>query len=56
MLIEMYTSPGQTVWDGFMGRGTIGKMCIETGRKYVGVEELPQHVGLALDYLELAQS
>lgn len=40
-----------TVWDGFMGRGTVGKVALEMGMNYIGVEELPAHIELALTYL-----
>ena len=40
-----------TIWDGFMGRSTIGKICRERGIDYVGVEELEKHIALAVEYL-----
>lgn len=52
-LLTAFAVEGQTVWDGFMGRGTVAKICREMGLKYVGVEELSAHVALALDYLEI---
>lgn len=53
-ILEWYASPGQTVWDGFMGRGTIAKVCRAMNIRYVGVEQLPQHIALAKSYLDLA--
>ena len=32
------TSPGQTVFDPFMGSGTTGVACAKTGRRFIGVE------------------
>lgn len=50
-VLKWYVRPGQTVWDGFMGRGTIAKICRELGIKYVGVEELAAHIEIAKTYL-----
>lgn len=40
-----------TVWDGFMGRGTVGKACAELGLDFVGIDINPQRVALAREYL-----
>jgi DNA modification methylase len=37
-LIEKLTQPGDTVVDPFMGSGTTGVACIQTGRKFIGIE------------------
>lgn len=44
-----------TIWDGFMGRGTLAREVIQRWGlfDYVGMEELSKHVDLALDYLKL---
>ncbi len=52
-IVAQYVQPGQTVWDGFMGRGTIAKICRERGIKYVGIEQLPKHIEIAKHYLGL---
>lgn len=52
-ILEQYVRPGETVWDGFMGRGTIAKICRTLGVNYIGVEELPAHIAHAKAYLEL---
>lgn len=52
-IVAHYAHPGQTVWDGFMGRGTIARICRERNINYVGVEQLGSHIALALDYLEI---
>lgn len=40
-LIETYTDPGQTVLDNCMGSGSTGVACVETGRKFIGIERDP---------------
>lgn len=36
--IEAHTQPGDTVLDPFMGSGTTGVACLQTGRKFIGFE------------------
>jgi hypothetical protein len=43
--------PGMTVWDGFMGRGTVGRACQELGLSYVGLDIAPARVALAREFL-----
>lgn len=50
-LLSHYALPGITVWDGFMGRGTIGKACIELGMNYIGIDNDPDRVATARAYL-----
>ncbi len=50
-LLGAFVQPGQTVFDGFMGRGTVAKIAREMGVNYIGVEQLPRHVALAREYL-----
>lgn len=47
-LIERYTQPGDVVLDCFMGSGTTGVACVQTGRNFIGVE-------LDKGYFEIAQ-
>ena len=46
--IEKYTNPGDTVLDPFMGSGTTGVACVQTGRNFIGIEIDP-------GYFEIAQ-
>lgn len=42
---------GAVVWDGFMGRGTVGRACAERGLGYVGLDIDPARVEIARGYL-----
>lgn len=55
-LLAVYGQPGMTIFDGFMGRGTVGKVARELGMNYVGVEELAAHLGLAVEYLGIERT
>lgn len=37
-IIEKTTAPGQVVLDPYMGSGTTGIACLQTGRKFIGIE------------------
>jgi hypothetical protein len=43
--------PGMTVWDGFCGRGTVGKACARLGLHYIGLDISAERVKLAREYL-----
>lgn len=38
-LIKTYTNPGETVLDNCMGSGSTGVACMNTGRKFIGIEK-----------------
>jgi len=38
ILIEQFTNPGDTIIDPFMGSGTTASACVQTGRKFIGIE------------------
>lgn len=50
-LLTAYAKPGDVVWDGFMGRGTVGKVCRELGLKYIGIDHDLEVCKIALEYL-----
>jgi site-specific DNA-methyltransferase (adenine-specific) len=47
MLVELFTSPGDTIFDPFMGSGTTGVACMMTGRNFIGCEIDPSYYAIA---------
>lgn len=45
--VESLTDPGATVLDPFMGSGSTGQACAETGRAFIGCEVDPWYYGAA---------
>jgi len=37
-ILENYTNPADTIFDPFMGSGTTGVACVQTGRNFIGCE------------------
>lgn len=51
-LLRPVITPRTVVWDGFMGRGTIGRAVLALGAaRYIGNELNPATLALARDYL-----
>lgn len=48
-LIKTYTLAGDTVLDNCMGSGTTGVACINTGRKFIGIEQDAAYFQIAQD-------
>jgi site-specific DNA-methyltransferase (adenine-specific) len=46
-LVDLFTAPGQTVLDPFMGSGTTGVACARRGRRFIGVEQDETYFELA---------
>lgn len=42
-LVRTYTNVGDTVLDFTMGSGTTGVACVNTGRKFIGIEQDTEH-------------
>ena len=47
-VLENYTQPGDTILDPFMGSGTTGVACVQTGRNFIGIE-------ISEDYYRIAE-
>lgn len=54
-LIRTYTLPGQTVLDNCMGSGTTGVACVNTRRKFIGIELDPTYFEIAQRRIAEAQ-
>ena len=54
-LIKTYTNPGDTVLDNCMGSGTTGVACVNTERKFIGIEKDPEYFAIAENRIKLAQ-
>lgn len=49
------TRAGGTVLDPFMGSGTTGVACVQTGRNFIGIEIEPKYYDIARQRIEAAQ-
>jgi site-specific DNA-methyltransferase (adenine-specific) len=53
-LIKTYTNEGETVLDFTMGSGTTGVACINTGRRFIGIEKDENYFNIAKERIETA--
>lgn len=53
-LTRTYTNEGETVLDFAMGSGTTGVACVNTGRRFIGVERDPEYFRIATDRISQA--
>jgi len=53
--VENYSSPGDTVFDPFMGSGTTGVACVQLGRSFIGCEIDPGYFAIAQKRIAQAQ-
>ncbi len=51
-LIRTYTKENETVLDNCMGSGTTGVACINTNRKFIGIEKEEEFFNIAKDRIE----
>lgn len=51
-LIRTYTDPGAVVLDNCMGSGTTGVACLNTGRRFIGIEKSADYWDIARDRIE----
>jgi DNA modification methylase len=54
-LAEMLSPEGATVLDPFMGSGTTGVACVQTGRNFIGIEIDPTYFAIAERRIEEAR-
>jgi site-specific DNA-methyltransferase (adenine-specific) len=54
-IVGDYSRAGEVVLDPFMGAGTTGVGCIDTGRKFVGIEIDPEAFDIACERIDAAQ-
>jgi site-specific DNA-methyltransferase (adenine-specific) len=54
-MIEASTDEDSTVLDPFMGSGTTGVACVQTGRSFIGIEIDPGYFAIAKRRIEEAQ-
>ena len=55
ILIATYTKQGDTILDPFMGSGSTGVACVNTGRNFIGMELDPNYFEIAKQRIEEAQ-
>ena len=53
-LIKTYSNPGDVVLDNAMGSGTTGIGCVNTGRKFIGIELVEKYYKLSKYRISLA--
>jgi len=53
-LVSLFTNPGQTIADPYMGSGTTGVAAIGLGRGFIGAEMESRHVSTAKSRIEVA--
>ena len=54
-ILGNYTGPGDTIFDPFMGSGTTGVACVQTGRNFIGCEIDPGYFAIAEKRIKDAQ-
>jgi site-specific DNA-methyltransferase (adenine-specific) len=54
-LISLVSDEGDTIFDPFMGSGTTGVACVQTGRNFIGVEIDPGYFAIAQKRIAEAQ-
>ena len=54
-IVERYTKVGDTILDPFMGSGTTGIACVQTGRNFIGIEIDPEYFAIAERRIKEAQ-
>ena len=55
-LVRTYTNEGATVLDNCFGSGTTGVACVNTGRRFIGMELLPEYFDIACERIGKASA
>jgi len=55
LCLEQIYFTGDTIFDPFMGSATIGVACVQTGRKFIGVEIDEEYFNIAIKRIKDAQ-
>ncbi len=50
------SDPGAIIFDGFMGSGSTGVACMNTGRNFIGIELDPKYFEIASERIEEAKN
>lgn len=51
-LVELFTDPGDLVFDPFCGSGTTGVACLRLGRRFLGIEKDAKYHAIAVERLQ----
>jgi|ERR1039458_2024818 site-specific DNA-methyltransferase (adenine-specific) len=54
-LVKVFSAEGSKIIDPFMGSGTSGVACVESGRAFLGIEKDPEYYQIAKDCIEFAE-
>ena len=54
--VKTYTNPGETVLDNCMGSGSTGVACVNTGRRFIGMELMDKHFQTASTRINAAMA
>ena len=55
-LVELFTDPGDIVFDPFAGTGAIGRACAVLDRQYIGCDNNPEYVKIANERIAEAKA
>ncbi len=50
--VTVWSNPGDLVVDPFAGSATVGRACIDMGRRFVGAERVPRYHAIGIDRLQ----
>jgi len=53
-LLNLFTNKNETILDPFMGSGTTGVACVQTGRHFIGIEKDKKYFDMACERIQNA--